>query len=112
MILAAEEQASMAAEGGGAPPAGMPPAMPSPVASVQGDATSIEGLMQEAEQMAQQILVMPGPQRRSALIELKKNNETLHAQVKSILDSYDNQAAQQGKAAMAAGEMPPQPVSG
>ena len=109
-ILGAEEQAAMAAEGGA--PGGMPPAMPSPVASVQGDATSIEGLMQEAEQMAQQILVMPGPARRSALIELKKNNETLHAQVKSILDSYDNQAAQQGKAAMAAGEMPPQPVSG
>ena len=108
-IMGSEEQAAMAAEQGA--PGAMPPAMPAPIGSVEGDTSSLEGLIQEAEGMAQQILVMPDAQRRSSLIELKKNNETLHAQVKSILASYDNQAAQQGQAAMAAGEMPPEPVA-
>ena len=109
-ILGAEEQAAMAEEqaAGGAPGA---PAMPMPEAPVTGDATTMDGLLVEAEQLANQIIAMPPEARRSTLINLKHSNETLHAQVKQMIEDMEQQAGQQGKAALRAGEMQaPAPV--
>jgi hypothetical protein len=108
-ILGAEEQAAMeqeAAAGGG----GMAPAMPMPSAPVAGDASTMEGLMAEAEQMANQIISMPPEARRSTLIDLKHSNETLHAQVKALITDMEQQAGQQGKMQLRSGEMPPAPA--
>ena len=108
-ILSAEEQAAAAASGG-MPPGGAPMPMPTGV-SAQPQATSIEGLMVEAEQMAAQIIQMPASQRKSSLMQLASTNETLHAQVKSKISQMENQAATQGKEALRAGEMQaPAPV--
>jgi hypothetical protein len=97
-ILAAEE-AAMAAEqgGGGAPMGGGMPPMPSPQGPVQGDMQTMEGLVAEAQKMAEQIYAMPAEARNSALRNLKNTNDTLHAQVKSIIEDMDQQAEMQGK---------------
>jgi len=46
--------------------------------------------------MAQQLLTAPASERRSALINLGKQNPHLHAFVKSILEKMEQQAGQQG----------------
>jgi hypothetical protein len=81
-----------------------------PSAPVAGDASTMEGLMAEAEQMANQIISMPPEARRSTLIDLKHSNETLHAQVKALITDMEQQAGQQGKMQLRSGEMPPAPA--
>ena len=108
-----QEQAAM--EGGGAPmggaplPAGgppLPPAMPAPSASPApgGNASSIDDLWVQAEETANQIVMMPPTERRSALIDLKNSNETLHAITKSMITTIEQQAANQGKQALRSGQ--------
>lgn len=95
--LMAHQQAQM----GGMPPQdGMPPpqGMP-PQPSQPGQAADLESLWAEAEVVAEQIRVLPSDQRRSQLVNLKKTNPPLHAFVKQIIETTEQQAAQQGVAA-------------
>ena len=97
-ILAAEQAEQEQAAGGGMPPpAGMPMPTGPAVAGGQDASQTLEGLMNEAQQMAQQIYAMPSEQRRSQLINLAHTNETLHAQVKAVLTDMDRQAEAQGR---------------
>lgn len=114
-VLMQEEMAQggmMPGAEGGAPPApgggGMPPAAP-PAGGVgaAGPAT-LEELMAQADQIAQQLFTLPLSERRSRLVELKDTDETLHAQVKQRLTDIEQQAEFQGLQAARAGQMPMQ----
>ena len=59
----------------------------------------------EADSMAQEIQVMEPTMRRSTLINLKKQDQTLHALVKQKLDELENQAGTAGKAMARQGQM-------
>ena len=54
--------------------------------------------MVEAEQMAQQLLLMPELQRKQMLTQIRKSDETLHALVMAKLDQLRRSAASQGQA--------------
>jgi hypothetical protein len=105
----AEEQAAMAQQGGagGMPPMGGAMPMPTGAPTDGASASSVEDLWMQAEQEAMNIVSLPPEQRRSALINLKKTNESLHALVSANIDKIENDAAMQGKAAMRAGQMAP-----
>lgn len=89
---------------GGAPAAGgAPPFDPSTMGMGGGqpgfspeEIETPEAMQATAERLASEIMQMDGSARRSALINLKKSNETLHALVKSKLETMENAAAQQG----------------
>jgi len=94
----------------GAPPMGGAPGMPG-MAALPGageQATSLDDLMAQADQIAQQIMTMDPVARRQQLVELKHSNEALHAQVTSRIQSYEQQAATMGvQAARQGGQAPP-----
>lgn len=94
-----QAQGGMPPEGGA--PGGMPPGpgMAPPGVPPTGGEADIEALWSQAEQMAEQIRTAPADQRKSQLINLKKTNPALHAFVKQIIESTEQQAAQQGVAA-------------
>ena len=81
--------------GGGGAPSGAP------------GAATLDEMDVQAEQMAQQILTMDPTTRRSELVNLKHSDETLHALVKSKLDTLEQQAAQTGIQMTRQGQMPP-----
>ena len=67
--------------------------------------------MSQADQMAQQIMVMDPASRRSQLVQLKHSNEALHAQVTSRIKTYEQQAGQMGiQAARQGGQGQPPPT--
>lgn len=113
---AAQEQA--AAGGmppGGAPAAGAPMApsaaggmMPPAVGGASGvpGAKNIDELMSNAQMIAQQLLTTEPTARRQQLIELKKTDETLHAQVSQYLTDMEQQAKTVGVQQARAGQMP------
>ena len=59
--------------------------------------SSIDDIMAQSEQMAMEIQGMDPTTRRNTLTNLKKQNPTLHAQVKQRLEDLEQQAAMQGK---------------
>jgi hypothetical protein len=73
-----------------------------------------EEMMSKAQTLAQQILGLPEAQKDSQLISLKKQNPTLHALVKSNMESFRQQARTAGGAmimsqnGMGGGQPPPQ----
>lgn len=83
---------------GGAPGMAPPPGGGAPPQDGSGGA-DLEGVWAEAEQAAEQIRVLPSDQRKSQLINLKKTNPPLHAFVKQIIETTEQQAGQQGVAA-------------
>lgn len=91
----------------GAPPGGAPGAPPGAM-SPNGSTDTPEGLMGEADRIAQQILQMDPAQRRSTLVNLKKTNPMLHPHVKAKLEEYEQQAKTTGVQMMRQGQMPPQ----
>jgi hypothetical protein len=94
-------------QGGGVPPAaGGGGAMAGGPIGSGGQATLDETHMQ-AEQMAQEIMMMDPSTRKSQLIQLSKTDETLHALVKEKLRKLEDTAAQQGLNMTRAGEIPP-----
>jgi hypothetical protein len=94
---AMQEQRGMPMEGGAG---GMPPgAPPSGGVPPSGGEADIEALWAQAEQLAEQIRTAPSDQRKSQLINLKKTNPAMHAFVKQIIETTEQQAAQQGVAA-------------
>lgn len=104
---AQKSQAAM----GGAPAGGMPPGgapMDAMGASPVGATDTPEGMMGEADRIAQQILQMDPTSRRRTLVDLKKTNPMLHPQVKAQLERYEQQAGQTGVQMLRQGQMPPQ----
>ena len=59
-----------------------------------------EELMQQAEELAQQLMSMPETARKSELINLKNTNPILHAQVKQIMTDMTQQASSAGVSQM------------
>jgi hypothetical protein len=92
------------APAGGPPGAGGPPAQGAP--SPQGGGT-LEELMMQADQEAQQLLTMPPANRRSRLLEINKSNEALSALVKQRLSQLEQVAAQNGVNLTRQGQIPP-----
>lgn len=89
--------------GGAAPPSQYQPGM-MPLSALQQflaeSGTQVndtpETLQSKAQSLAQEIHMMPETQRQSALIQLKKKDSTMHALVKSILESLKRDAEQRG----------------
>jgi hypothetical protein len=103
-MLMQEQQAQQQA---GAPPAapGQPPMpMPNQGGGTAGNA-SLDEMYAQAEQMATEIMQMPGGVRKSTLLDLNKNNKALHALVTQELKRIENQAGQQGKEMARQGQM-------
>lgn len=96
-----------AAGAAGAAPAGAMPPMPM---GAGGGPVTPDQKMVEAEQMAQQLVIMPELQRKQMLAQIRKSDETLHALVTAKLEQLRRSAASQGKAMVlqqAAGGAPP-----
>jgi len=87
--------APMAPAGGGGGPIG------------SGGQATMDELDMQAEQQAQEIMMMDPSTRKSTLIQMGKTDETLHALVKQKLQKLERQAAQQGLNMTRAGEIPP-----
>ena len=103
-------QQLMAAQQGGAPagggPAPMSGGMGAPPPSVPGtSAADINGLWDQAAQMAQQLLTMQESERKSQLINLSKTNPMLHSFVSTQLKQLEEQAGQQGKVLARQGQL-------
>lgn len=101
-VMALAQQQQMQAEGMGA----MPDAAAPPQGGGGGEQPAdVDQLWAQAEQMAQQIISAPPEERRSMLINLSKTNPQLHAFVKRIIEQAEQQAGQQGVAALRQGQM-------
>ena len=104
-----------AAPGGGAvtTPGGAPVSAPA-VGGAPGQPQSLgigstlDDLMAQADQVAQQLLVSDPVTRRSQLIQIKHQNEALHAQVKSRLTNLEQQAKTMGVGMARQGQIPVQ----
>ena len=105
--LTAEERAYMLGrpqpppQEGGVPPGGAPPAGGTEGGGMGGTMPmsgggDIQQMSLEAEQIAQQMLQMEPPVRRSELIQLKRQNETLHALVTAKIREMRGEVDQQG----------------
>jgi len=95
MSPAGAPMASMA-PGGGPMPASQAFAAGQPL--MPNKPTTPEEMMQMAGTLAQQIMSMPESQKDSALIQLKKEDATMHALVSSQIEEIRRQAQQQGGA--------------
>ena len=102
-MLAQEDAAAQQAQGGAQAPAA---AAPMPMGAPAQTSQSMDELLANAEQIAQQLLTMDPTMRRSQLIELKKTDETLHAQVTQMLEDMEQQAKTVGVQQARAGQMP------
>ena len=67
---------------------------------------TLEDMDMQADQQAQQILTMPPPERRSALLQIGKANDGMHALVVQKLKNYESRAAQTGINLTRAGQIP------
>lgn len=65
--------------------------------SGQGGMTTPGDILQQADQLAQQLLAMPEGERRRQLNQIKRSDETLHAVVKQKLQQYRTQARSVGQ---------------
>jgi hypothetical protein len=108
--LAAQEAEAQQAQGG----AQMAPAPPmgagQPAGGMNGGvgtSASIDDIMLQAEQIANQLLTMDPLARKRQLGDLKNQDEALYAQVKAKLAELESNAKQQGVQAARAGQMPP-----
>jgi hypothetical protein len=79
---------------------GLVPGVTQPQAGGQGQgqqAMTPEDTEAQVDQIAQQLLQMPESQRRSELLQLKRDDSTLHALVKQKLDEQNQRMATAGK---------------
>ena len=110
IMLAQQQEAQAQAQAqGGQPPPGAGPqpagaAMPATVGPQTANAT-IESIMSQAEQIAQELLTSDPLTRRQRLGELKNQDETLYAQTKAKLAELEQQAKTMGVQAARAGQM-------
>jgi len=91
----------------GGAPVSAPPLAPSPGQGM-GMGVTLDDLMAQADQIAQQLLITDPTTRRSQLIQLKNQNEALHAQVKSRLTALEQQAKTTGVGMARQGQIPVQ----
>ena len=110
MKLEADEAAQQQQGGGGEQPApggggGGQPAPGGGASGAPSSHSSIDGLVAEATQKAQEILLMPAYNRNSTLRQLKHQNEALHAQVKAELEKLEQMAGAQGVQMARQGQM-------
>jgi hypothetical protein len=101
---AAEAQAAQQGGGMAPPPGAAPP--PIDVGGVGAGAT-MDDIMMQADEIAQQLLGSDSTQRRRTLSDVKSSNEALYAQVKSRLQDLENEAKQTGVQMARAGQLPP-----
>ena len=73
-----------------------------------GPGATIDDLMGQADQIAQQLLTADPLTRRQQLTAIKHQNEALHAQVKSRLTQLEEQAKTQGVQLARQGQVPVQ----
>lgn len=105
-------------QAGGAPPMGPmgQPAGPMGAATafaanqplIPNKPTTPEEMQQQASTLAQQIMSMPESQKDSTLIQLKKEDSTMHSLVSSQIDDMRQQAKTQGGAQVMAQQFPKQ----
>jgi hypothetical protein len=109
MLMAQQAQQEQAA--GGAPPGGAPPggaSMPPMGGGMSvGGSASLDDLLTQADQIAQQLLVADSTARQSQLRQLKNQNEALHAQVKARLTDLEQQGQAHGIQLARSGQLPP-----
>ena len=86
--------------------AGMPQPGAPPPPQQTGNVT-MDDMLSQADQQAQQIMTMDPASRRTQLVQLKHSNEALHAQVTSRLKTYEQAAGQQGIVQARQGGQPP-----
>jgi hypothetical protein len=109
--MAAQQQGGEASTPGGAPvgapPGGAPMGGAMPVGGGGGGmGPSIDDLMLEADQIAQQLITADPLTRRRQLVSIKNQNEALHAQVKSRLSQLEQEAKTQGLQLARQGQVP------
>lgn len=85
--MAAQDPNAMPPQGGGMPPAG---------GGGGAQAATPDELMQQAQQIAEQLMQMPESQRQSEMIALKREDRTLHSLVKGLMDDLRQQAQTEG----------------
>ncbi len=96
----------MSAQGGAPAGAqGVPPAPPPIDTSAMGTSPSLDDLMAQAQEIATQLLTADPATRRRELTNMKKQNPSLHAQVKQLLADREQQAAQSGIQMARSGQM-------
>jgi hypothetical protein len=105
------EQAGAAGGGGASTPGGAPVSSPAAGAApmpvgAQGMGASLDDLMTQADQIANQLVTADPLTRRRQLTSIKSQNEALHAQVKSRLNQLEQQAKTQGLQLVRQGEIP------
>ena len=66
---------------------------PMPFNTNQSQSASVDQLMVDAQQMAQQLYSMPEAERRRQLVNLKQNNPQMHAFVKQFMQDMRQQVA-------------------
>ena len=71
-----------------------------------GGSASLDDLLAQADQIAQQLLVADSMTRQSQLRQLKNQNEALHAQVKARLADLEQQGKSQGIQLVRSGQLP------
>jgi len=79
--------------------AGMPPTAAAPTSGAQ---TPMD-MMAQADQMAQQLVQIPYPQRRQQLTDMKHNNPALHAIVTQKMEDLRQQVASEAKMSLSQG---------
>ena len=72
-----------------------------------GAGATIDDMMAQADEIANQLLVSDHATRRRELGNIKNQNEALWAQVKARLQQLEQQSAQQGIEAVRSGQAPP-----
>lgn len=77
-----------------------------PIAPAGSTNASLDDIMLQAEQLAQQILTMDSTTRKSQLLQLSHTNEALHAMVKAKLSQLENMAKTQGVVMARSGQVP------
>jgi hypothetical protein len=86
--------AQQAQQGAGAPPGGAPAGAGAPPG---GDSSTLQGMSDQAEVMASQLVSMPEYDRKAQLRAIRENNKDLHALVTSAMERIRSQAASQGQ---------------
>lgn len=106
-----QAQAQGGAAPGGAPIGAPPPPGGAPMGGAMpvgggGMGATLDDLMIQADQIAQQLVTADPLTRRRQLVSIKNQNEALHAQVKSRLTQIEQQAKTQGVQMARQGQMP------
>ena len=97
-MLAEQQQAAQA--GGGMPPGGGMPMMGGGMGGGSGapnnNPQTLQGMSEQAQMIAEQLVVMPDPDRKRELKALRETNRDLHGLVMSSMDRIRSEARSQG----------------